>query len=118
MTDTFNVQQPLVGPTGTGTFRLRTAQFGDGYMQVTPDGPNADVQSWPLTWLCTGSEGATLMAFFRAHIGVSFFWTPPLGVQGYYQVMPGYTIVPNGGDKTTNEDTYTVGATFQEMFKP
>ncbi|MCP5854454.1 phage tail protein, partial [Klebsiella pneumoniae] len=48
MADTFT-WCPYIEPTGSGTFRVRSAQFGNGYRQVAGDGINNEVQSWPLT---------------------------------------------------------------------
>jgi phage-related protein len=108
----------LVGPTGSGTFNTRKAQFGDGYKQIVGDGINTEWQSWPLSWLCTWTQAVALMAWIRAHpYQVSFFWTPPLGVQGYYRIVS-YTAVANGGNVAKHLDTYTITATFEQDFKP
>jgi phage-related protein len=110
MTDTFT-WLPQIDPSSTATLRTRKAQFGDGYMQTVADGINAKVQSWPLTFQGGTATITPLMAFLDSHIGVSFYWTPALDVQGYYQCMA-YSLIPHGGDN------YTVTATFQQVFKP
>lgn len=99
-------------PTGTVTFRRLTAQFGDGYRQVAGDGINNKVQSWPLTFSGSKQEMQVVMSFLDRHAGIaSFLWTPPMGVEGYYEA-PAYSLNPVGGD------VYTVSATFNQIFKP
>lgn len=110
MTDTFN-WPCITEPTGTVTLRARKAQFGDGYAQTVADGINAKVQSWPVSYTGDSSFIGPIAAFLDAHVGVSFYWTPPNGVQGYYQCAT-YTIVPHGSD------LYTLTPTFQQVFKP
>lgn len=110
MTDTFTAV-PLVEPKGTVTLRQRKAQFGDGYQQRVQDGINAVVKTWPLTFIGSAAVITPLCTFFETHVGVSFYWTPPLGVQGYYQVAA-YDLVPHGND------VYTLSATFEQVFKP
>lgn len=110
MTDTFN-WVPLIEPQGKTTLRVRKAQFGDGYMQQVGDGINNIVKSWPLTFRGRSATINPIAAFVEAHIGVSFFWTPPLGVQGYYS-CEGHTLTPHGGD------VYTLALTLDQVFKP
>ncbi|WP_434642624.1 phage tail protein [Achromobacter piechaudii] len=99
-------------PAGGTTFRRLTAQFGDGYRQVAGDGINNKVQSWPLTFSGDRSEMGALIAFLDRHAGTaSFLWTPPLGVEGYYEA-PVYNVMPVGGD------VYSVSTTFQQVFRP
>ncbi|VFR79537.1 Phage minor tail protein [plant metagenome] len=99
-------------PQGTITFRRLAAQFGDGYRQVAGDGLNGRVQSWPLQFVGDEAEMSSLTGFLNRHAGLrSFFWTPPLGEQGYYEVA-GYSASPLGGS------LYLVNATFQQVFKP
>jgi len=110
-TETFNWR--AVGtPQGTVTLRRLVAQFGDGYRQAAADGINNKVQSWPLQFVGSRAEMAALIAFLDQHAGFrSFLWTPPLGEEGYYEVVQ-YSATPIGGP------VYTVNATFQQVFKP
>ena len=110
MTDTFSFI-PQIDPVATTTLRIRKAQFGDGYAQTVADGINAKVQSWPLSFQGNAATVQPIVDFFDAHIGVSFYWTPPLGVQGYYQ-CEAYSPAPHGGDN------YSLTATLQQRFKP
>jgi phage-related protein len=110
MTDTFN-WVPLVDPQGKTLLRVRKAQFGDGYAQTAADGLNNVVKTWPLTFRGHSAAINPITAFVESHVGVSFFWTPPLGVQGYYQCIE-HNLVPHGGD------VYTLTLTLNQVFKP
>ena len=68
VTEIFNFD-PLVEPTGEGKFRLRKAQFGDGYAQVVTDGLNNEVQTWPLSFAGRSEAIRPILAFLRAHAG-------------------------------------------------
>lgn len=110
MTDTFT-WKPVTNPTGTSTFGVRTAQFGDGYSQEVADGINNETQSWPLTFSGTKAEMQPIADFLRAHAGyIGFYWTPMLGVQGIYKATS-FTINEASG-------IYSVSATFQQRFAP
>lgn len=109
--DTFT-WKPIGTPTGTSTFAVKKAQFGDGYSQEAADGINNESQSWPLQFAGSKAEMLALVAFLRAHAGyIGFYWTPPLGVQGIYKA-PSFSPTPQGGD------VYTVSATFEQKFAP
>lgn len=110
MTDTFS-WTPLIDPQGQVTLRARKAQFGDGYKQHVADGINAVVKSWPLSFVGNGAVISPIAAFLESHIGVSFYWTPPLGVQGYYSCVA-YQLVSHGAD------VHTLTATLQQEFRP
>lgn len=111
MTDTFTFV-PLVEPQGQSVFRVRKAQFGDGYSQVVGDGLNTEVQTWPLSFIGKSSDIMPILAFLRAYAGhTSFYWTPPLGVQGLYRCEK-FNLTPHGNDN------YTLSAEFQEVFAP
>ena len=72
--------QPSVAP------RVVTAKFGDGYEQRSPDGLNAILRNYQLSFRQNRSEAKLLEQFFIDRSGVrSFLWTPPdTGVQGRY----------------------------------
>ncbi|MBL1759211.1 phage tail protein, partial [Klebsiella pneumoniae] len=44
---------PRVNPQQTVNFRVRKAQFGDGYAQVCGDGINTRSQDWELSFVGT-----------------------------------------------------------------
>jgi len=111
MTDVFS-WRPVGTPSGTSTFRVRKAQFGDGYSQEVADGLNNKVQSWPLQFAGYKAAITPIAAFLDAHAGyMGFFWTPPLGVQGLYKASE-YSLTPEGGD------FYTLSVTFEQKFAP
>lgn len=108
--DTFT-WRPLTNPTGTSTFAVLAAQFGDGYSQEAEDGINNETQSWPLTFSGSKAEMQPIVDFFRTHKGAAgFLWTPLMGTQGIYKVV----------SFTMNEASgiYTITATFQQKFAP
>ena len=58
--------------------RLIKANFGDGYMQTAPDGLNPSPLTASLAWnLLTQAQQEAIDAFYRAHIGVTFYYTLP-----------------------------------------
>lgn len=72
--------------TSDGTFRVRKCQFGDGYAQVSGDGPNSEEAPWSLTFGGTEAEMAPILSFVRRHDGHrSFLWTPPGDDLGLYR---------------------------------
>lgn len=98
-------------PTGETKFRVRTAQFGDGYAQRVADGINNKVQSWPLQFTGIKADMQAIAAFLDARQGYqAFYWTPPAGVQGLYMAST-YSLSPQGGA------AYTLTATFNQVFK-
>lgn len=110
-TETFR-WKPVGQPAGTVTFRRHVAQFGDGYRQVVGDGINKKVQAWPVQFAGTREQMQEIVDFLDRHAGTrSFFWTPPMGVEGYYEVAE-YSPSPMGGT------AYTVSAKFQQVFRP
>lgn len=94
------------------TFRTRSAQFGDGYKQVSGDGINTRSQKWTLEF--TGDEGyiIAIKAFLDRHQGTkSFAWRPPLESLGLYRCNT-YTPTALGAGK------HSLSATFEQAFAP
>lgn len=110
MTDTFT-WRPTNDARGTLKARVSRAKFGDGYSQAVPDGINPISGSWPLTFVGDQAEMQAMVDFLDAHVGVSFFWKPPLRPVGLYQ-CDAYDPKDEGGA------FYTVTATFQQVFSP
>lgn len=111
MTDTF-IWKSDATLSGGGEFVTKKAQFGDGFSQEAPDGINNDVQLWSVIVNGYTHELAPVMEFIRAKAGgESFFWTPPLGVQGYYRCKK-YSPVPQGSG------LYTLTLEFQQVYTP
>lgn len=110
MTETFN--WPVTSEAaGTGNFVVKRAKFGDGYSQEIPDGLNSEYQNWNVTVIGYPDEIAAPLAFIRARSGVSFFWTPPRGVQGYYSCKT-YDLRDNGGG------LWSLNMAFEQVFRP
>lgn len=111
MTTTFT-WTPRIEPLGTVTLRVLKAQFGDGYQQTAADGINNESQSWPLQFRGKAAKITPIRDFLRARQGYqSFFWTPPLGVQGFYKCTS-WTLKPMGAG------IYELAATFEQVFQP
>lgn len=66
--------------------RQRTAQFGDGYSQATPEGMNP--LSLTINIVYTGSvqNAAEVIEFLNTHKTTPFTFAPPGGVLGLYNV--------------------------------
>ena len=76
---------PLENARGRARFRIRKAQFGDGYTQRAGDGLNPRDKPWELRFRGRGSYIAPIREFLDAHAGVvAFLWTPQGGVPGLY----------------------------------
>lgn len=69
-----------------GEFRTRSAQFGEGYEQVSGDGMNSERQTWTLTFGGLPDELDPILDFVRRHGGWrSFLWVSPRGGLGLYR---------------------------------
>ena len=101
------------GMEGTFDHRVRTAQFGDGYKQVSGDGINPETQSWPVSMAGRKADMLPVLTFIRNHTVKSFIWTPPYGVAGLYRVVPD-SIRTN----PLSSNSLTISATFEQAFAP
>lgn len=111
MTDTF-AWVPMVDPTGTTTFDVLSAQFGDGYSQAVPNGLNNASDNWPVSFIGKAATIAPIEAFLRAHAGAtSFYWTPPGGSQGLFRCAT-FT------KQAMENGIYMLTATMQQVFAP
>lgn len=111
MTDTFTWKVHATA-SGGGDFMVAEAKLGDGYIQSVPLGLNPDVQKWSVT--VSDYRAALLagpLAFLRAHPGVAFYWTPPLGVQGKYRCKS-YKPTNQGGGY------WTLAMEFEQGYSP
>jgi len=103
---------PIIEPTGTGTLRNKSAQFGDGYKQTAADGINNHSENWPLTFRGNGAFIKPIKDFLIARGGnQSFYWTPPLGELSLWRCET-YGVTPLGAEM------YTLTATFEQSFQP
>lgn len=101
-------------PNPVGTFKDRTlrVQFGDGYEQEAADGIHAATQSWPLEFVGREAHIRPILEFVKRHAGYrAFFWTPPMGEQGYYKARE-VRLRAMGGDM------FTLTFTMDQAFKP
>ena len=111
MADVFTWKH-LPGAQGTLKFRVRTAQFGDGYSQTVKDGINNTVQTWPLQFEGDLSEMQPIYDFFVDKGGAtSFLWTPPGNKQCLWKVA-NFSMTSIGGG------VYSVSADFTQVFVP
>ncbi|WP_034913039.1 phage tail protein [Erwinia sp. 9145] len=98
---------------GSFDHRIREAQFGDGYKQVSGDGINPETQSWPVTLTGRQRDILPALTFIRNHTVKSFIWTPPFGGPGLYRaVKDSIKALPIGGN------AMTITATFEQAFAP
>ncbi|MBF6029680.1 phage tail protein [Pseudomonas sp. P115] len=110
-TETFS-WTPDKEPTGTTTFRVKSAKFGDGYEQTAEDGINNKSESWPLTFTGQKAKIAQIKAFLNRHKGaIAFSWTEPFGENLLIKCKE-YQSSNKGGS------VYTLAATFEQAFHP
>ena len=103
---------PRISPEQTVTMRVKEAQFGDGYAQVSGDGINPRSQSWDLSFVGTEQYIKEIKQFFDRHQGrISFQWTPPLEDTGLYRCKE-YRPSPLGGGN------WSLTAAFIQAFAP
>ena len=101
-----------VESTGAGDLISTKVQFGEGISQRYTEGLNNEVQKWSVKVSGKQNYVAPILAFVRAHNGAAaFFWTPPLGVEGLYEVTK-YTISDQGGAY------FTLTLDFEQVFMP
>lgn len=111
--DTFNpTLKPQDAPSGEKTPHLLEAVFGDGYRQIAQDGLNPLSAKWPLTFVGTEAEVAPIATFLDAHVGVSFYWTPPMSVTAGLYFHRGYSLTPKGGSNAV------LSVRLEETFSP
>ncbi|HCA18684.1 MAG TPA: phage tail protein [Alcaligenes faecalis] len=104
---------PMKEPDGASTFRILSAQLGDGYVQEVGDGINNETRSWPLQFAGYEGEIKPIRDFLRRHQGFRpFYWTPPMELEAGLFIAREVKLRPMGGK------TYTLSATFEERFLP
>lgn len=99
-------------PSGSTSFRTKSAQFGDGYKQSAPDGINSRSQKWSLTFTGTTAKISAIRAFLDARGGWEpFEWTTPLGEVGFFLASEySATSLGHGIER--------VSVTFEQDFSP
>ncbi|UNH25097.1 phage tail protein [Moellerella wisconsensis] len=92
------------------SFRVRKAQFGDGYTQVSGDGLNNRSQNWSLSFEGTEAEMKPIKDFFDEHEGwKSFIWKPPLEENGLWRCEE-YKVIAQAAAR------FSINATFVQAF--
>lgn len=110
--ETFTFERQA-GANGTIDYRVREAQFGDGYLQATADGINNKIQTWPLSFVGNLAVVQPIIDFFDRHAGYkSFYWTPPGSSSPLLFKAKQVQITSNGGG------VYTVSVSFKQAFTP
>lgn len=112
MTETFAF--PVITETaGDAEYKgIVSAKFGDGYVQEAAFGINNKVQNWRVTFTGDEDECQEIVDFLDEHGGtVSFFWTPPLGTQGYYKCKKYGVAMPNA-------PRFRLSMEFEQHFAP
>ena len=93
------------------TQRIKSAQFGEGYEQVSGDGINPETIQVPITWTGKRSEVVAMRDFMRRHVVKAFIFTPPFEQQGLYRITPeSINLVPVAANVAT------ITATFKQAY--
>lgn len=111
MTDKFTWRVHATA-SGAGDFSTAKAQFGDGYAQESAVGLNPEVQKWNVTVSGFKADLTPVMTFIRSHVGIAFFWTPPMGVQGKYKCKR------YSGPSDQGSGYFTISFDFEQVFTP
>lgn len=103
---------PSIGFNSSSTPRVRTAKYGDGYVQRVPDGINNIDQTWELQFQSQEIDTANSIENFLAARGgsVSFSWLPP-GETSEVRV-----ICPKWSKNYESSITRSISATFERVY--
>ncbi|MCT8349494.1 phage tail protein [Photorhabdus temperata] len=94
------------------SFRVRKAQFGDGYVQVAGDGIHPKSQKWELSFVGNETYIRAIVDFLDRHSGYkSFQWAPSLADAGLYRCGAYKTTALGGGN-------YSLSASFIQAYHP
>ncbi len=110
---TFNPIQPPSYPYSDARRpRVLTTEYGDGYIERAADGINIQARSLSLTWEnLFKNESDDVFDFLVERAGhKAFLWVP------VDDAAPRKFICPEYRKNKTTATTYTVTATFQEVF--
>lgn len=110
---------PLVETAGSSSFRVLSAQFGDGYKQSVGDGINNKMESWNLSFKGKAEKIQDIKYFLDQHRGyIPFRWSPKISCGQLllweceeYQV----TNISHNGRET---GVWSLTCTFKERFEP
>lgn len=102
----------LANDTGTKEYIIRTAQYGDGYAQVSGEGINSSKRSWNISYAGKIEKVLEVAAFLDARKGYeSFIWKDPTGSFGLYRSAT-HQILPY------SKDVFRLTTMFEEAFAP
>lgn len=93
--------------------RIRKAQFGDGYAQVTGDGLNPSQASFPYSFTGPSKGAMEIYNFLSRHKTKAFIFTPPYGEKGLYRVA-----ADSLRRAVKGKTLLIVTATFEQAFAP
>lgn len=111
MTDTFNFRV-TTDASGEIEFIGTQVAFGDGYEQDSPLGINPNRERWTITSNGYYAKVKAVRDWLKEHQSQAFFWTPPLGEEGYYKCRRISGISPQGGSY------YLITAEFEQVYAP
>ncbi len=100
-------------PTLKSKDTVRTAQFGDGYKQVTGSGLNDETLSYEYSFTGKPEIVRDIYAFLRRHKTKSFSFTPPGGELTLWRVE-----ADSLQRAIKSKTVETVSATFEQAFAP
>lgn len=112
---------PRVSASGELNFRLRKAQFGDGYQQVSGDGINAKAYQWNLEFVGSKAYIIELIDWLDARKGQqSFYWSHPLSKTDPSTKLPYKQLYRCESYKPTaiTGETFSLSCTFIQAFAP
>ena len=90
--------------------RTKSIMFGNGYMQIAPDGINFLPEEWNLTFTVEDADKQIIDSFFKTAGGSVYFnWTSSeIGAVEKQYLCPNWQITPIGAC------LFTITATFNE----
>lgn len=100
-------------PTISSKDTVRTAQFGDGYKQISGAGLNDEVLGYAFSFTGDPVTAREIYAFLRRHKTKSFTFSPPGGDLALWRV-----VADSLQRVTLNKKVETVSATFEQAFAP
>jgi len=112
MPDTF-MWKTKASANGTDTINTNSAQFGDGYKQISSNGINAASEKWDLNWIGKKDAAIEVRHFLISHAIDSFWWTNPWGEKKLFRVKAdsiSYSFLKGG--------VITLNFTFEQAFAP
>ena len=90
--------------------RVLSIQYGDGYMQRTADGLNADLPTWNVQFTQLPATAAAIMAFLITQAGVTAFqWQSPEDASPQLYICRDYK------QKAETYGKYVVTCTFERV---